>query len=153
MAASKASGITALEGMAGKTVCVGQSTTYLSWLQGEKLDFGSLSPTTTPPAGVKVVTLKTDADCAQQWAAGRNDFEGWLTADPTVDAAIKAGEPVVKVGDPVYFEPLAAAVDKSGPDTTTFVAKLKEAVDAMHADGKLTELSMKWYGADLTKGP
>jgi hypothetical protein len=25
------------------------------------------------------------------------------------------------VGDPVYFEPLAVAVDKSGPDDTDFI--------------------------------
>jgi len=153
MAASEASGITTLDGLAGKTVCVGQSTTYLDWLQGTKLDFGTLSPTTTPPAGVKVVTLKTDADCAQQWAAGRNDFEGWLTAAPTVEEAIKQGEPVVKVGDPVYAEPLAVAVDKSGPDDSDFMAKLDAIVEEMHMDGTLTELSMKWYGYDLTTVP
>lgn len=153
MAASKASGITTLDGLAGKTVCVGKSTTYLSWLSGEKLDFGSLTPTTTPPAGVKVVTLETDADCAQQWAAGRNDFEGWLTAAPTVEEAIKQNQPVVKVGDPVYAEPLAVAVDKSGPDDSDFVAKLKAIVDEMHQDGTLTKLSIKYYGLDLTTVP
>jgi polar amino acid transport system substrate-binding protein len=150
MATYTDSGIKTLDDLAGKTVCVGQSTTYLSWLQGEKLDFGSLSPTTTPPAGVKVVTLKTDADCAQQWAAGRKDFEGWLTAAPTVDEAIKQKQPVVKVGDPVYAEPLAVAVDKSGPDDSDFTAKLDAIVEEMHMDGTLTELSMKWYGYDLT---
>ena len=39
------------------------ATTYLDWLQGKQLDFGTLSPTTTPPAGVKAATQKTDADC------------------------------------------------------------------------------------------
>ena len=34
MAASTASGITTLEGLAGKTVCVGEATTYLDWLNG-----------------------------------------------------------------------------------------------------------------------
>lgn len=153
MATYTGSGITTVDGMAGKTVCVGQSTTYLSWLQGEKLDFGSLSPTTTPPAGVKVVTLKTDADCAQQWAAGRKDFQGWLTAKPTVEEAIKQKQPVEMVGDPVYAEPLAVAVDKSGPNDSDFMAKLDDIVKAMHADGTLTQLSMKWYGTDLTTVP
>jgi polar amino acid transport system substrate-binding protein len=153
MAASKASGITTIEGLAGKTVCAGAATTYLDWLQGKKLDFGPLSPKTSPPAGVKTVSQKTDADCAQLWAAGRNDFEGWLSAQPTVDGAIAAKQPLIKVGDPVYFEPLAIAVDKSGPNDTAFVAKLKEIVDAMHADGTLSALSMKWYKADLTRGP
>ena len=152
-AASKASGITTIDGFAGKTVCAGESTTYLDWLQGKKLDFGSLSPTTTPPAGVKAVSQKTDADCAQLWAAGRNDFEGWLTAGPTVEQAMKQNMPLVKVGDPVYYEPLAAAVDKGGPNDSDFVAKVSQVIKDMHADGTLTKFSMKWYGLDLTMGP
>jgi polar amino acid transport system substrate-binding protein len=153
MTASKNSGVTTMDGLAGKTICAGASTTYLDWLQGKKLDFGTLSPTTTPPAGIKTVSLKTDADCPQTWAAGRNDFQGWLSSSTTVDGAIAAGMPVVKIGAPVYFEPLAIAVDKSGPADTDFVAALKTIVDGMHADGTLTQLSMKWFKADLTQGP
>jgi polar amino acid transport system substrate-binding protein len=153
MTASKASGITTLDGLAGKTVCAGASTTYYDWLSGTKLDFGTLSPTTTPPAGVKVVTQKTDADCAQLWAAGRNDWQGWLTAGPTVEQAIKQNQPVVKVGAPVYFEPLAVAIDKSGPNDSDFLAKVSQIVKDMHADGTLTKFSMKWYSLDLTQGP
>ena len=153
MTASEASGITTLDGLAGKTVCVGESTTYLDWLQGKKLDFGTMSPNTTPPEGVKVVTQKTDQQCPQLWAAGRNDFEGWLSSSTTVDAAIAAGQPVVKVGDPVYYEPLAAATDKSGPDPTDFVAKVSEIIQTMHQDGTLKALSEKWFQGDLTEGP
>jgi polar amino acid transport system substrate-binding protein len=153
MTASKASGITTLDGLAGKTVCVGEATTYLDWLQGKKLDFGTLSPTTTPPAGVKVTTQKTDADCPQLWQAGRNDFEGFLSSSTTVDGAIKAGLPLVKVGDPVYAEPLAVAADKSGPDPTDFIAAVTSIVQAMHADGTLSAMSTKWFGLDLTTAP
>lgn len=153
MTASKASGITTMDGLAGKTVCVGQSTTYLDWLNGTKLDFGSLSPTTTPPAGVKVTTQTTDAECPQLWAAGRNDFEGFLSSSTTVDAAIKAGMPLVKVGDPVYAEPLAVAIDKAGPADADFVAAVDKIVKEMHADGTLKGFSEKWFGLDLTQAP
>jgi polar amino acid transport system substrate-binding protein len=153
MTASTASGITTLEGMAGKTVCVGEATTYLDWLEGKKLDFGTLSPTTTPPAGVKVTTQKTDAQCPQLWGAGRNDFEGFLSSSTTVEGAIKAGLPMIKVGDPVYAEPLAIAVDKSGPDPTDFVAAVTAIIQEMHADGTLSGFSQKWFGLDLTKEP
>ena len=153
MAASTASGITTLDGLAGKTVCVGESTTYLDWLSGTALDFGTLSPTTTPPAGVKTTTQKTDAECPQLWAAGRNDFEGFLSSSTTVDAAIKAGMPMVKVGDPVYAEPLAVAVDKGGPDPSDFVAAVTTIVQDMHADGTLKGFSEKWFGLDLTEAP
>lgn len=153
MTASVASGITTIEGLAGKKICAGASTTYLDWLNGKKLDFGTLSPTTSPPAGITTTSLDTDAECPQTWKAGRNDFQGWLSSSTTVDGAIAAKLPVVKVGDPVYFEPLAVAVDKSGPNDADFVAKLTQIINDMHADGTLTTLSNKWFKADLTKGP
>jgi polar amino acid transport system substrate-binding protein len=153
LTASVASGITTIAGLAGKTICAGASTTYLDWLDGKKLDFGTLSPTTSPPAGIKTVSLKTDALCPQTWKSGRNDFQGWLSSSTTVDGAIAAGLPVVKVGDPVYFEPLAIAIDKSGPADTDFLAKLTQIVNDMHSDGTLTAMSQKWFKAELTKGP
>lgn len=150
MAASTASGITTLDGLAGKVVCVGEATTYLDWLNGT-LDFGSESPTTEPPEGATATTLSTDRLCAEAWMAGRTDFEGWLSSSTTVDAAIEEGLPLVKVGDPVFAEPLAAAADKSGPDPTDFIAEVNEILAAMHADGTLTQFSEKWFGRDLTK--
>jgi polar amino acid transport system substrate-binding protein len=153
MTASKASGITTIDGLAGKSICAGEATTYLDWLQGKKLDFGTLSPTTTPPAGIKTVSLKTDSLCPQTWGSGRNDFQGWLSATPIVEGAIAQGLPVVKIGDPVYFEPLAIAVDKSGPPDTDFMAALTKIVNDMRSDGTLSQLSVKWFKVDLTKGP
>jgi polar amino acid transport system substrate-binding protein len=153
LTASAASGITTIDGMAGKSVCTGEATTHVDWLNGTKLDFGALSPTNSPPPGIKVVTLKTDAECPQTWKAGRNDFQGWLGSLSTVEAAIKAGDPVVTLGAPVYFEPSSIAVDKSGPNDTDFVARLTQIVNDMHTDGTLAALSLKYEGNDLTKGP
>lgn len=150
MAASTASGITTLDGLAGKAVCVGEATTYLDWLNGT-LDFGTESPQTKPPAGATATTLGTDRLCAEAWKAGRSEFQGWLTSSTTVDQAVEDGLPLVKVGDPVYSEPLAVAVDKSGPDPTDFMVKIDETVTAMHADGTLTRFSQKWFGVDLTQ--
>ena len=74
MAARADTGITTLDGLAGKTICVGKGTTYLEWLKGT-LDFGTESPQTAPPAGVKATTLKTDRQCAEAWKAGRKEFD------------------------------------------------------------------------------
>jgi polar amino acid transport system substrate-binding protein len=154
MAASTKSGITSLEGLAGKTVCAGESTTYYQWLTGT-LDFGPSAggKPPAPPAGVKAVTLPTDRDCANQWKLGRHDFEGWLSSDTTVADAIKGGLPLVKVSDPAYSEPLAVAADKGGPDPSDFLAWLDTQITALHADGTLSALSMKWFGKDITKDP
>ena len=152
MTATTASGITTLDGLAGKTVCVGTATTYQDWLGG-KLQSVSLGPVLTPPAGVKVQTLDTDQSCAQAIAAGRKDAQGFLSSSTTVDAAIANGTPIVKVGTPVFVEQLAASMDKAGPDPTDFTAAVTKIIDDMHTDGTLTAMSNKWFKADLTQRP
>lgn len=150
MAASVHSGITTLDGLAGKKICSGEGTTYDQWLNG-KLDYGTGQDLGKPPAGITTTTLPTDTDCADQWKAGRFDFDGWLSSITVVEGAIKAGLPLVKVGNPVYFEPLAVAVDKAGPSDSDFMPILKKIIDDMHADGTLSAMSQKWFGAEFTK--
>lgn len=152
MAASTASGVTTLDGLAGKTVCVGAATTYFDWMSGT-LDLGSYTPEAKPPEGSKVTTLDTDRLCAETWKAGRTDFEGWLSSSTTVQAAIDEGLPLVKLGDPVFSEPLGVAFDKSGPDPASMVEKVNGILDEMRADGTLKAFSEKWFGLDLTVEP
>jgi len=153
IAASKDSGITKLEDLAGKPICVGTATTYEDWLNGT-LDIPTENIYAKPPAGVKVVPLSTDQECAQAIKAGKKDFVAYLTSVTVVDENIKAGLPVVKVGSPVYVENLAIAIDKAHKqDIATLVSKLDELVKAMHADGTLSKFSLKWFEADLTKIP
>jgi polar amino acid transport system substrate-binding protein len=54
------------------------------------------------------------------------------------------------VGDPIFYEPLAAAADKNAPvDSMPLINAVSDIIDEMRADGTLTELSEKWYGTDL----
>ena len=53
-----------------------------------RLDFGTASPTTTPPAGVEGDDPDDRPALPEAWQAGRNDFEGWLSSITTVHAAI-----------------------------------------------------------------
>ncbi len=152
MAARADLGFDSLDDLAGMTVCMGEGTTYLDWYNGD-LDFGSATPDTVPPEGSVATTLPTDRNCAESWAAGRKDFEGWLTSSTTVQTAIDEGLPVVPVGEPVYFEPLAAAFDKNVEDNDSLVAAVDAIIGEMHADGTLSALSQTWFGLDLTMPP
>ena len=71
-----------------------------------------------------------------------------------MDANIAAGFPVVKLGSPVFSEDLAAAFDKSSTlPTDTLRAEVDKLFTDMHSDGRLSELSMKWFELDLTQDP
>lgn len=150
-AVAKDAGINSIADLSGKSVCVGTATTYEDWLGG-KLGIPASNIYAQPPANVTVVPLDTDQACAQAIASGRKDFVAYLTSATVVDQNIAQGVPVVKLGSPVYSENLAVAIDKAHTlDVTTFDSKLDDAVKAMHIDGTLTSLSMKWFKADLTQ--
>jgi polar amino acid transport system substrate-binding protein len=104
------------------------------------------------PDGADFTTLPTDVNCAEAINAGRTDFELWMSAAQTIQEAIDAGMPVQFAGDPQFAEPLAIAIDKSGPPHDALLYQLDQIIGEMHADGTLTELSMEWYGVDITQG-
>ncbi|MCV0403895.1 MAG: transporter substrate-binding domain-containing protein [Chloroflexi bacterium] len=104
------------------------------------------------PEGAEATTLPTDANCAESIQAGRSEFDVWISSSTTVEGAIEAGSPVIAVGDPVFGEPLAVAIDKSGPPHDELLYEIDRIIGEMHEDGTLTSLSEEWFdGLDLTK--
>jgi polar amino acid transport system substrate-binding protein len=154
-AATIDSGIDTLEEINGQAVCVGVATTYETWLNGDKEALGlpESSFYAEPPTGITIVPLTTDSECPQSIQAGREEFQVFLTSDTVVQAAIDGGVAVQKVGSPAYSENLAAAFDKSGPDNTALRQRVGEIIQEMHDDGTLRDLSVKWFGEDLTANP
>ena len=146
------SDIESVEDLAGQTVCAGESTTYVFWIE-ETLNLpeeaGDIAEV---PEGMTSTTFPTDLDCAEAWRSGRtDDFQGWLTALPTAQGAIDEDYPVKLVGDPVFYEPLGVAFDKAAEDNDSLVEAVDRIIGEMHDDGTLTSLSEEWYeGTDLT---
>lgn len=149
------SGIADLAGLEGQALCAGAATTYEAWLNNDMTALGlPESSIYAQPPQVTVIPLETDQECAQAIAAGREDFVGYVTSDTVVDANIAAGFPVVKLGSPVYSEDLAAAFDKKSTlPTDTLRAEVDKLFTAMHSDGRLSEISNKWFESDLTQAP
>jgi len=148
-AAPKDSPINSLNDLVGKTVCVGSGTTYDDYLNGKLTLEGE--KILQQVKDVKMTTFSTDSECIQAIQAGRKDFEAVLTAQPTIEDAVKSGVPLKKIGTPVYYEALAAAMDQKVPNSESFVQAVSKAIEDMHKDGTLTNFSMKWYGVDLSK--
>jgi polar amino acid transport system substrate-binding protein len=150
MGATTESGITDLAGLSGQTVCTGESTTYQFWLEGTLELAGGAPEPAEPPADVTVTTFGTDTECADAVEAGRTEFQAWLTAGPTLDGAIDDGVGFVPIGDPVFFEALAVAIDKQSPTHTELLAEIDRIIGEMHEDGTLSALSEEWFGVDYS---
>jgi len=136
----------------GKTIGVCSGCTYDQFLtktlniKGFKFDF------VIDDATVK--GYDTDTTALQDLALGDGTrLDAVITSQTTAQGYIDEGNPVKIVGDPVFYEPLAVATDKSSElDGTTLAAAIDKIVGEMHDDGTLTEMSKKWYdGLDLSK--
>lgn len=136
--------------LSGKKIGVCGGCTYESFLNGS-LDI----PGETINFAIKDAVIKTydtDTTALEDLALGDGvRLDAVLTAQPTGLEAIKNGRPLKQLGDPVYFEYLAPAIDREGSlDPASFIAKVSEAISGLHKDGTLLQLSQKWYGTDLT---
>ena len=141
-----------IEDLAGQAVCVATATTYLDWLNNA-LDLNPTDIYAKPPEGITIVELPTDQECPQALAAGRKEFVAYATSITVVESNIAAGLPVRQLGEPVFKEKNAVAIDKkSGFDTAAFLKAVDDAIKAMHADGTLSALSNQSFGTDLTQG-
>jgi polar amino acid transport system substrate-binding protein len=136
----------------GKRIGVCGACTYDFFLQGTleipgyTFDFVVDDP--------QIVTYDTDSTAIQDLTLGDGArLDAVISAQPTLQGAIDKGKPIKIVGDPVFYEPLAVAFDRASDlDAQSLVDAVGAIVEEMHADGTLTDLSMKWYGVDLTVG-
>jgi polar amino acid transport system substrate-binding protein len=144
------SDITSVDQLSGRTVGVCAGCTYDFFLQGTLEIPGFTFP--APPAGISIKGFDTDSTAIQALESGQVDAV--MSATPTLQAAIDKGRPMVLLGDPLFSEPLSVAFDKSSElDQASLVAAVSTIVEDMHSDGTLTDLSMEWYGEDLTVDP
>lgn len=136
--------------LSGKTVGVCASCTYESYLNGSLQIPGEEIVFAVQGATIK--TYDTDSTALEDLALGDGvRLDAVITAQPTGQGFISDGKPLKQLGDPVYFEYLAPAVDKqSSQDPISFVRRVSEIVADLHKSGTLASLSQHYYGSDLT---
>jgi polar amino acid transport system substrate-binding protein len=134
----------------GKRIGVCGACTYEAYLEGALEIPGEYEYVVDDP---QIKTYDTDSSAIQDLALGDGArLDAVMSSLYTLKEAQKSGTPIKVVGDPLFYEPLAAAVDKEAPaDPKPFVDEVSKIIKEMHEDGTLTELSEKWYGIDLTK--
>ena len=140
----------AIADLQGRAVGVGSATTYQDYLQGNLTLEGEEIAQPAPEVEVKV--YQTDQLALQDLALGDGTrLDAVLSALPTIQDAIDSDQPFKVLGEPVYYEQLAVALDRQSPlDSQSLRDEINKIVNEMHEDGTLTELSNKYYGIDLT---
>jgi polar amino acid transport system substrate-binding protein len=134
----------------GKTIGVCGACTYEFYLDGTLNIPGNYDFVVDNP---QIKTYDTDSSAIQDLALGDGvRLDAAMSSLTTLKQAEESGTPIKIVGDPLYYEPLAVAIDKEAPgNPKPLVDEVSKIVEEMHKDGTLTELSKKWYGYDLTE--
>lgn len=145
--------IKTLNDLAGKTIGIASETTNERYLQRnlEIEDVKIVYPTWEPG---EVKTYPTDANHIEDLSLGDGArLDAIFTSRQTLAAAIQSGCghgcPIKMLGDPIYYEPLCFALDKSRSNSESLLAKLNAILKDMYADGTLVNLSKHFYGTDL----
>ena len=136
--------------LSGKKVGGCTGCTYDAYLQGTLVIPGSeidffIEDTV-------IIGYDVDLPALEDLALGDGvQLDAVLVAQPTGQEAIKDGMMIKQLGEPVFFEYLAAAIDKkSSQDPVAFVRKVSEIIQQMHSDDTLLRLSQQYYGEDFT---
>lgn len=133
----------------GKTVGVTATSTFEAYAKQELTLDAAGAPTFTyafKPGEVKSYANSTTAFDDLRLGDGTR-LDAVVSSLPSILDAMKAGYPIKQLGKPVFFEPLAVAVEHGDKELS---AKIAEAVEEMKANGTLSKLSVKWYGVDYT---
>jgi len=130
----------------GKVIGVVSTSTYHRYLQ-KNLNIDALG---TPPFEYQVtpgdIRLYGDVNEFDDLALGEGvRLDAIMQSLPVIKQAIAKGIPVKTLGAPVFYEPLAIAIDKGDAQ---FGNKIAGIIETMKADGSLTAFSLKWHGAD-----
>ncbi len=143
------SSIDEIAALNGKTIGVCGGCTYEDYLNGSLvIDAEGVPPFEYQVEAGTIRSYETDTNALDDLRLGDGvRLDAVLSALPTLQEAINSGYPLKIVGEPVFYEPLAVATDKGDE---AFNSRVAEIINEMHADGTLSELSLRWYGADLT---
>ncbi len=133
----------------GKRIGALKAATYDLYLRRVPFDIKGMPPLTYKIDNPVIVNFDREEDVFTALAKGEGvELDAVVTYLPTLMTLINEGMPFRIIGQPLYLAPQSVAIEPGDPE---LAATLKEIVDGMHADGTLTNLSMKWFEIDLTR--
>jgi polar amino acid transport system substrate-binding protein len=138
--------------LTGKRIGVQVATTYENYLnQNLEIDVVDAPPIVYQIEDPQIVSYDEQTLAADDLSLGDGVRLDAMVADVlTATEYIDNGAPLKIVGEPLFYEPIAVAIDKGDPE---FAAKVAEIIGEMYADGTMTQLSEARFGVDITAPP
>jgi len=138
--------------LTGKKIGVQVATTYENYLNHNlEIDAVDAPPIVYLINDPQIVSYDEQTLAADDLALGDGVRLDAMVADVlTATEYIDNGAPLKIVGEPLFYEPIAVAVDKGDPELE---AKVAEIIAGMYADGTLKRLSEARFGVDITAPP
>ena len=149
VAVHKDSAAQSISDLDGKNVGATTASTFDLYLRKDlEIDAEDVPPFEyqITPAAIKSYTNGTAAMDDLRLGDGVR-IDGMIGSLPAILAAIESNYPLRVLGDPVFYEPLALAIDKGDAEFNDVLAGI---VREMKSDGTLRTLSEKWYGIDYS---
>ncbi len=131
----------------GKTVGVKADTTFGRYLARDLTIYKGDTDITYAIDNAKAVPFPDNRDAMAALVGGGDKLDAVITSLAHAQGAIAQGTPVRIVDGFLFFEPLAVATEKN---EEAFGDAIAAAIESMEDDGTLSELSIKWFGIDLT---
>ena len=132
----------------GKRIGALKSATYELYLRRIPFDIVGMEPVVYKIDNPIIVTYDHEDEAIEALAKGDGlELDALVNYLPVLMTLIDEGKPFRIIGQALYRAPQSVAIEAGDPELAT---RIKEIVDEMHADGTLTELSMKWFNYDLS---
>src|SRR5262245_52514386 len=118
--------------LSGKKVGAQVATTYEKYLQKDlQIDAIGAPPVTYRIDNAQIIPYDEEPQGINDLALGDGTkLDGMVVGLLTAEQYIKDGKPVKILGEPLFYEPVAVAIDKGDPE---FAARIKESIEAMRA--------------------
>ncbi len=132
----------------GKAIGVKQDTTFQQYLNHDLVIYRGAKPFDYLIDQPTIRLFPDKQDAIMALAEDKAGLDAVVTSFASANAAIASGLPLRVVPGFLYFEPLAVTIENGEP---TFGEEVSAAVAALRNDGILRDLSIKWFGIDLTE--
>ena len=147
--------ITDFDDLSGKQVGVPVFSLYEQILNGQSPTIQGQSLSGAIPPGIDLRVYNRDGNAIRDLAEGDGVvLDAVIHSQLVLNMAITDDlMPLKQAGEPLFLAPIGAVYDRKGMSSERLQSAIDDILSRRHRDGTLSDLSLKWYEADISVLP